>query len=66
MKNKKIFLIAVVPVLIIVLMWLLTQAFELIRQPSDQDVALGFLLLGVTLAIIVFSTLFIKNKFFKS
>ncbi len=65
MKNKKIIFIAIIPVCIILIMWIISHAFRLISAPSDSSVFYGFLIFGVTLATVILSTLYINNKYFK-
>lgn len=63
MKNK-IFYIALIPVIVILIFWLTTQAFHLISAPSDAAVISGIILLVATFIIIISLLTFIRRKLF--
>ena len=62
MKNKKLPLLLFLPLVALLVLWLLSQAFHLISAPSDTKVLLGFLLLGGILAFLAYAILYLKNK----
>jgi hypothetical protein len=62
MKNFKNWHIALVPITILLLLWLFTQAFHLLSAPSDSLVVAGAALLGLNLFIIISLILFIRKK----
>ena len=61
MKNKKYLLFAVIPIAIVAMMWLLTQAFHLISARSDSAVLYGFLLFGGTLTLAAYTITYFRN-----
>lgn len=64
MKKYKYYILALIPLLLLAIMYILSIAFDLISAPSDTSVFYGFLLLGCTFSAIIFLILYIKNKYF--
>lgn len=64
MKKFRYYILALIPLLLLAIMYMLTIAFDLISAPSDASVFYGFLLLGCTFSAIIFLIIYLKNKYF--
>lgn len=53
MKSKKIYLLALIPIVLAFAFFMVTKAFELLRQPSDGEVFYGVLLLCIIFFILI-------------
>lgn len=63
MTNRKIFLIAAIPVLLLLVFFASGFAFRLISAPSDLSVVLGVVTLSVLIFILVKFSLYLINTF---
>jgi len=64
MKNRKIYYLAAVPLVLLCLFFLFTEAFHLLRAPSDLSVLGGVLLLALSLFILINLFIFVAKKLF--
>ena len=62
MKKLKIYYIVALPLLLVALFWLFTQAFHLLTAASDIMVIAGAVLMRVALLIIFKLCIFAFNK----
>lgn len=65
MKNNKILYIALIPVAVLVLFFLFSEAFHLLTAPSDLSVLGGVLLLVLALFILIKLFIFTAKKLFQ-
>ena len=65
MKNVKIYVFAVILIVVVVLFWVLTEAFHLLTAPSDLSVLGGVLLMCAAILVIIKLSIFAIKKLFK-
>lgn len=59
---KKYYTLALVPIVLALAFFVFSKAFELIRQPSDQDVVYGVLLLCIIIFIIIKAGIYVSKN----
>jgi hypothetical protein len=64
MTTKKLLGIALIPIAILLLLWLFTQAFHMLSAASDTSVILGALLLGACFVLIILLLKITRKLFF--
>ena len=64
MKYSKFYYIAGIPIVLLCLFFIFTEAFHLLSAPSDVSVFFGALLLAISLFILIKLFIFVAKKFF--
>lgn len=59
---KKYYVLALVPLVIALAFFVLSKAFELLRQPSDYDVFYGVMLLCIIIFIIIKAGIYVSKN----
>ncbi|KGO80876.1 hypothetical protein Q763_10130 [Flavobacterium beibuense F44-8] len=64
MKTQKIVILSAIPLLILAVLWITTQAFHMLSAKSDTQVLGGVVLLCITFFFLLKSILYIRKKLF--
>jgi phosphate starvation-inducible membrane PsiE len=65
MKRPPLYIFLLIPIVILIAIWMLTMAFELMRQQSDFSVVAGVVILFTILLILAIFINYIKTRISK-